>query len=245
MDRLVRRTGLRVAKPRAVRAQKQSGRDNASPVNETRWTGLSVTKGKLTEVLGGRAVRNIGGVVYTITAPTDNEKITSDDITITDSFGLSYPAHIDKTSGVIKADLANGTGAIAGFQLSPSDALKATGFSKGAEAINGRAAMLGFVFAAAGEIRDGATLGKQMLSFGGFAGMLFWSLVATAGTIAPVATGKKRCLDDCLPDENDPSPDQPLPYYFTPKAEGINGKGAMVGIALLLLIESLTRSPLL
>lgn len=234
------------ARRRAV-AQSSSTSSSASSnkaAAEPRWAGLNVTKQKLTSVLGGRAVRNVGGVVYTIVAPAD-PSVTAENISVTDSFGLSYPVHVDEVSGVIKADLANGTGAIAGFALSPSDALKVTGFSRGAELINGRAAMLGFIFAAIGEVRDGLTFGKQLASFNGFTGAIFWSAVAAAGTLAPVATGRKANIDDALPDENDPLPDQPLPYFWTPKAEAVNSKAAMLGLAMLFVVEALTHSPVL
>jgi hypothetical protein len=50
-------------------------------------------------------------------------------------------------------------------------------------------------------------------------------------------------IDKVLPNTNDSYPDQQLPYYFSPLAESINGRVAMIGVAALLINEAIRGVP--
>ena len=191
---------------------------------------MNVTKPNIVNNLDGETTRNIDGKVYTIT-------VKGDDVTVKDKFGQMYPARVNKAS-IIEADL---TGSVAGantmtiagmtLALTPD---QVTGFQERTEIINGRAAMIGFV-AAMGAEMTGHSVASQVFSFGGFTSALLIAAATTAASVAPVALNKVT-IEECFPDENASYPDELLPTFWTPIAEKLNGRVAMVGFTLMLIL---------
>lgn len=86
------------------------------------------------------------------------------------------------------------------------------------EIVNGRLAMLGFVAAMAAEIRTDETVVKQWAQEPTL--ILLTFILFAAGSLVPIVSGKKESLGP-----------------FTPEAEMINGRAAMIGFASLLVAE--------
>lgn len=105
-----------------------------------------------------------------------------------------------------------------GFFSSPSltDAMAFAGPAP--EIVNGRLAMLGFVAAMAAEIRTDETVVKQWAQEPTL--ILLTFILFAAGSLVPIVSGKKESLGP-----------------FTPEAEMINGRAAMIGFASLLVAE--------
>ena len=78
----------------------------------------------------------------------------------------------------------------------------------------------------------------------GAAGAAALALLLTAASVAPALAGRVP-VQKVLPSENDPYADGPLPYTWSPLAEKINGRLAMLGIAALLVTELIRGAPLL
>lgn len=198
---------------------------------------MNVTKPNLVNNLDGKTTRNIDGRVYTITCEGDV-------VTVKDKFGAAYPAAVD-ASGIITADLASpeSTGELA-FDLTPEQVSALTGFKPAVETINGRAAMLGFLLVALSELASGKTFWQQLFSVGGFLGVPLVIALAAGGSVAPLATGKVKKVEDGLfPSESDTYPDELLPTFWTATAESVNAKAAMVGLAALMAQELVSGSP--
>merc|ERR1719331_2087803 len=105
-------------------------------------------------------------------------------------------------------------------------ATDAMAFSAAPEIINGRLAMLGFVATFFAELASGKSTGEQFASHP--IGILFhWALFAVASLIPIVLGSKKEAFG-------------PL----TPEVELLNGRAAMIGFALLIVIEGLKGSAL-
>ena len=105
-------------------------------------------------------------------------------------------------------------------------ATDAMAFSAAPEIINGRLAMLGFVATFFAELASGKSTGEQFASHP--IGILFhWALFAVASLIPVVLGSKKEAFG-------------PL----TPEVELLNGRAAMIGFALLIVIEGLKGSAL-
>ena len=105
-------------------------------------------------------------------------------------------------------------------------ATDAMAFSAAPEIINGRLAMLGFVATFFAELASGKSTGEQFASHP--IGILFhWALFAVASLIPIVLGSKKEAFG-------------PL----TPEVELLNGRAAMIGFALLLVLEGSSGSAL-
>merc|ERR1719271_822684 len=103
------------------------------------------------------------------------------------------------------------------------DGLKdAMAFSAAPEIINGRLAMLGFV----AELASGKSVVAQMAM--GQPQILFHFALFAAASLIPIMKGAKE-------EEFGP---------FSPKAELLNGRAAMIGFALLLVLEGTSGSAL-
>ena len=191
---------------------------------------MNVTKPNIVNNLDGETTRNIDGKVYTIT-------VKGDEVTVKDKFGQMYPTRVNKSS-IIEADLAGSvaganTMSIAGmnFALTPD---QVTGFQERTEIINGRAAMVGFVAAMGAEL-TGHSVASQVFSAGGFFSALLIGAAATAASVAPVALNKVT-IDECFPDENASYSEELLPTFWTPIAEKLNGRVAMVAFTIMLIL---------
>jgi len=195
------------------------------------WKSMAVTKPNLVTNLDGETTRNIDGKVFTI-------KASEEDVSVTDKFGNSFPARVNK-AGIIEADLANsvigdGFTNIGGVNIafSPEQVI---GFGVPyPELINGRAAMVGFVLALGGEL-SGHSVREQFFSPGGFFAALFIAASVTAASLAPAALNKAP-LEESFPDEVGSYSSELLPTFWTPIAEKLNGRAAMVGFTLMLIL---------
>jgi hypothetical protein len=95
------------------------------------------------------------------------------------------------------------------------------------EVINGRLAMLGFAAALGAELSSGETVGTQFSSIPG--PMIFIVALFTTASLIPLAKqGKKEVTFG----------------PFTPGAEMLNGRAAMLGFASLLIYEAVKGSAL-
>eukprot|EP00873_Tetraselmis_striata_P035451 jgi/Tetstr1/455715/TSEL_042522.t1 len=95
------------------------------------------------------------------------------------------------------------------------------------EVINGRLAMLGFAAALGAELSTGQTVGAQFSSIPG--PMIFVVALFTTASLIPLAKQGTK--------EQKFGP-------FTPGAEMLNGRAAMIGFASLLVYEAIKGSPL-
>ncbi|KAF5831425.1 hypothetical protein DUNSADRAFT_13160 [Dunaliella salina] len=100
------------------------------------------------------------------------------------------------------------------------------------EVINSRAAMLGFMFAIKAETATGESVFAQLLT-GGFAKAAAIILAVTIASFAP-AIVRGVPMDECF--NKDPKKEKSV-GPFNANAEIRNGRAAMVGIALILLLE--------
>jgi Chlorophyll A-B binding protein len=112
------------------------------------------------------------------------------------------------------------------------------GDAPGPEIINGRVAMAAFLGIAVVELISGQTAISTLATPAGAVSAITLALLTTAASIAPALTGNVS-IDKVLPNTNDSYPDQQLPYYFSPLAESINGRVAMIGVAALLINEAI------
>ena len=110
------------------------------------------------------------------------------------------------------------------------------------EVVNGRAAMAAFVGITVVEAVSGQTVFAQIATPAGAFAALTLVLLTTAASVAPAFTGKVS-IDKVLPNPNDSYPDQQLPFYFSPLAEQINGRVAMIGVAALIINEAIRGVP--
>lgn len=94
------------------------------------------------------------------------------------------------------------------------------------EVVNGRVAMIGFVAAVAAEMASGNTVASQFGS--ATPGVLIFAAAFSAASLIPTLAGKPA--EAVGP--------------FTPQAEALNGRAAMIGLAALFLIEGATGSAL-
>ena len=153
-----------------------------------------------------------------------------------DKFGQVYPARVNKAA-IIEADLSNSvaganTMSVAGMNLALTPD-QVTGFQARTELINGRAAMVGIVAALGAEL-TGHSVGAQLFSVGGFFSAIFVAALTTAASCAPVALNKVT-IDECFPAEDASYPDGLLPTFWTPAAEKLNGRVAMIAFTVMLL----------
>ena len=193
------------------------------------YKAMNVTKPNIVNNLDGETTRNIDGKVYTVSC-------VGDEVTVKDKFGQMYPARVNKAS-IIEADLSNSVAgaastSIAGFNLALTPDM-VTGMQTRTEIINGRAAMVGIVAALGAEL-TGHSVRDQVFSPGGFFSLLLIAALTVAASCAPAALNKVT-IDECFPDENAAYPDELLPTTWTPIAEKLNGRVAMVAFAFMLL----------
>jgi hypothetical protein len=193
------------------------------------YKAMNVTKPNIVNNLDGETTRNIDGKVYTIT-------VKDDEVTVKDKFGQVYPARVNKAA-IIEADLSKSvaganTMSVAGMNLALTPD-QVTGFQARTELINGRAAMVGIVAALGAEL-TGHSVGAQLFSVGGFFSAIFVAALTTAASCAPVALNKVT-IDECFPAEDASYPDGLLPTFWTPAAEKLNGRVAMIAFTVMLL----------
>merc|ERR1711959_273965 len=102
----------------------------------------------------------------------------------------------------------------------PPAAPKAPTFGDAPETVNGRLAMLGFIAALGAEASSGETVFQQI----GDAepSILFAFIMFAAASLIPILKGVKKEKF----------------AFFSPEAEMLNGRAAMIGFALLLAIEA-------
>jgi len=93
------------------------------------------------------------------------------------------------------------------------------------EIINGRLAMLGFVSAAAAEFRSEESVLQQLAQEPTLICLTF--VIFIAGSLVPLLSNTKDTLGP-----------------FTPQAEMLNGRAAMIGFAAMLVLEAVNSKPL-
>lgn len=116
------------------------------------------------------------------------------------------------------------------------------GDGPGPEIINGRVAMAAFLGISVVELISGQTAFSTLATPVGAASAITLALLTFAASIAPAFTGKVS-IDKVFPNTNASYPDQQLPYYFSPLAESINGRAAMIGVAALFINEAIRGTP--
>lgn len=204
-----------------------------------KWLALNVTRANLIESQGGRTTRNIDGVVYEITYNPSEDRITVADM----QRGLSYPVAVGEDLRIRINPEAPEPIAVSGFAFEPlQQVLK--GDSPGAEAINGRAAMIGFLACALYEIVTGVSVAQQLGSPVGAGIAAIVSTSITLASVAPAIAGKVPA-QNVFPSENDSYADRLLPYVWNPLAEKLNGRVAIIGFAGLVINELIRGAPLL
>lgn len=107
-------------------------------------------------------------------------------------------------------------GASASSAVAISDVMAFSGAAP--EIVNGRLAMLGFVSAVAAEFNSDVSVLKQWSSEPTLISLTF--VLFMAGSLVPILAGKKESLGP-----------------FTPNAELLNGRAAMIGFASLIAVE--------
>lgn len=199
------------------------------------WTPLNVTKGNLVESQGGETTRNIDGVVYHISY----DKAADEVVVVDRKMGKRFPAAIDENSRVRIDTSAAMPYSVAGFS---ADAFQPVlrGDSAGAEIINCRAAMVGYLGVLAVELASHQPALAQLASPAGAAAAAAVGLLTLAASIAPAVAGKVPASQVILL-ESDSFPGRPLPYIWHPLAEKLNGRVAMVGLVGLILVETFAR----
>lgn len=115
--------------------------------------------------------------------------------------------------------------ATGGVDAPPPTFTDILGFIGTPEIINGRLAMLGFVAAVAAEISTGARISEQVQSNPSLIAITFGLFI-----VASLVPAYRRAKDSFGP--------------FTPGAELINGRAAMIGFAAMLMIEAVRHAPL-
>ena len=93
--------------------------------------------------------------------------------------------------------------------------------------------MVGIVAALGAEL-TGHSVGARLFSVGGFFSAIFVAALTTAASCAPVALNKVT-IDECFPAEDASYPDGLLPTFWTPAAEKLNGRVAMIAFTVMLL----------
>lgn len=227
------RVAVRLSARRATTARAGASSSRAGVVRvaaDGGFKSMNVTKPNIVNNLDGETTRNIDGKVYTIT-------VKGDDVTVKDKFGQMFPARVNKAS-IIEADLTGSVAsansmAVAGMNLAFTPD-QVTGFQERTEIINGRAAMMGFVAAMGAEL-TGHSVASQVFSPGGFLSALVIAAAVTAGSVAPAALNKVT-MEECFPNENAVYPDELLPTFWTPIAEKLNGRVAMVAFSVMLVL---------
>ena len=110
------------------------------------------------------------------------------------------------------------------------------GDAPGPEIINGRVAMAAFVGVAIVEAISGQPFISQIATPAGATAAFTLSLLTTVASVAPTFTGKAS-VENVFPSPNNSYPDTQLPYFWSPLAEIINGRVAMLGLAALIINE--------
>lgn len=199
---------------------------------------IDISKRKLVDSYGGRAVRNVDNQIYEIVyePATDSVRV------LNKAARVEYATEVGKDNriAILLDQTTELPGGLPSFPQLQS-LLKAS--SPGAEALNGRLAMLGFVGIVATELATGRSLPAQLATTSGAAHAAALGLAVMAASLAPLLSGRVR-PEQAFPSENDSYASTQLPYFWTALAEIINGRVAMVGLAGLLVNELVRGAPL-
>lgn len=217
-------------------AAKGASTKAAAPAKTLR--AINITKSNLVDSQGGSATRNVDGIIYTLSYASDADKITVVDRVNRMEYDVEVGAKDNRISIVLESGRAL-AGAAPSFEQYQA-VLKAS--SVGAELLNGRAAMVAFLGIAGVELATGQTFISQLTSGTGAAAAVGLAVFTMAASLAPAVAGKVK-VEDVFPDANSSYADRQLPYYFSPLAEIINSRVAMLGLAALVINEVIRGVP--
>ncbi|GFR41591.1 hypothetical protein Agub_g2314 [Astrephomene gubernaculifera] len=197
------------------------------------WKPINLTKNSLVGAQGGETTRNIDGVVYHVSYDAPSDAI----VVVDRKHGLRFPAAIDDQNR-IRIDAGSPLPhAVRGFSLEAYQPILRAN-SRGAETINGRVAMVGFLGIALSEILTHQSAVQQLTSASGATAAILVGLTTLAASIAPALAGRVPAAK-VIASEYDTYPDGPLPYTWNALAEKLNGRVAMVGLLGLILAEQM------
>ena len=193
---------------------------------------LNITKANLINSQDGAAVRNVDGVIYSISydAATDAVKV------LDRSNQLEYDVSVGAKDNRISIILDSATPSATPVNGAPTFQelqMILKGDGPGPEAINGRVAMAAFFGIAVVEKISGLTVIEQAATPVGATAAISLVLLTLVASIAPALTGKVP-VSKVLPSTDDSFPDRPLPFLWTPLAEKINSRVAMLGLVALI-----------
>lgn len=204
---------------------------------------LNITKSSLIDAQGGRATRNIDGIIYTIQYDEPKDTITVIDRVNRTSYDVEVGQKDNRISLILESSRPiSSNSSTTSFVIPSFEQLQSLlrGDGKGAELMNGRVAMAALLGVIAVEAATGQSFVTQISSPAGGIAALSLATLTVVASIAPAFTGAVSS-DAVLPDANDPCTDRQLPYFWTPLAEIINGRVAMVGMAALIVNEVVFR----
>ncbi|MEW5313150.1 MAG: hypothetical protein WDW38_004739 [Sanguina aurantia] len=201
------------------------------------YKAVAITLANLKDSQNGTATRNVDGVIYHISYV--NEEIVVEDRRL----GVRYPATVGEDLRIkintAKPLTVGRMGATAVTVESLVPILK--GDSDGAEVLNGRTAMVGFLITAVVEVTTGQSALQQLTSPVGGACALGLGVAVLVASLAPAFLGGVM-VQNVIANEKQSYADSQLPAVWSPAAEKVNSRVAMLGFLGLIATELIKGS---